>query len=187
MDLRKKIENYLPYNCEEDKDKEIMLKYMDLFPEVLTRNNEIGHFTSSCWIVNKERSKVLMVYHNIYESWSWAGGHADGDEDLLYVSLKEAKEETGLKNIEPLSSEIFSLEVMGVNGHMKKGKYVSSHIHLNVTYLLCADENDITHIKEDENSGVNWFQLDEAVSISNEPYMKKVYAKLNNKLRDFKF
>ncbi len=187
MDLRKKIENYLPYNCEEDKDKETMLKYMDLFHDVLTRNNEIGHFTSSCWIVNKERSKVLMVYHNIYDSWSWAGGHADGDEDLLYVSLKEAKEETGLKNIEPLSSEIFSLEVMGVDGHIKKGKYVSSHIHLNVTYLLCADENDITHIKEDENSGVNWFELDEAVSISNEPYMKKVYAKLNNKLRDFKF
>ena len=28
--LRKEIESYLPYNCEEEKDKEIMLKYMDL-------------------------------------------------------------------------------------------------------------------------------------------------------------
>lgn len=186
MDLRRKIENYLPCNCEEEKDKEIMIKYINTFDDVLTRNNEIGHFTSSCWIVNKDKTKVLMIYHNIYDSWSWTGGHADGDSDLLYVSLKEAKEETGLKNVTPLSEEIFSLEVLGVDGHMKKGKYVASHMHLNVTYLLCADENEMTHIKADENSGVKWFDLDEAVEASNEPYMKKIYGKLNKKLKDLK-
>lgn len=186
MDLRKKIENYLPYNCEEERDKEIMLKYMDTFDDVLTRSNEIGHFTSSCWIVNKDKTKVLMAYHNIYDSWAWTGGHADGDSDLLHVSLKEAKEETGLKNVEPLSDDIFSLEIMGVDGHMKKGKYVSSHIHLNLTYLLCADEKELTHIKADENSGVQWFELEEAVKASNEPYMKKIYSKLNKKLEDLK-
>ncbi|WP_434798598.1 NUDIX hydrolase [Terrisporobacter vanillatitrophus] len=186
MDLRRKIENYLPYNCEEEKDKEIMIKYINTFDDVLTRNNEIGHFTSSCWIVNKDKTKVLMIYHNIYDSWSWTGGHADGDEDLLYVSLKEAKEETGLKNVTPLSEEIFSLEVLGVDGHMKKGKYVASHMHLNITYLLCADENEVTHIKADENSGVKWFDLDKAVEASDEPYMKKIYGKLNKKLKDLK-
>ena len=81
---------------------------MDTFDDILTRKNDIGHFTASCWIVNKEKTKVLMVYHNIYDSWSWTGGHADGDEDLLRVSLKEAKEETGLKNVESLSNKIFS-------------------------------------------------------------------------------
>ena len=186
MNLKKEIENYLPYNCEEEKDKEIMIKYIDTFDDVLTRKNEIGHFTSSCWIVDKEKTKVLMIYHNIYDSWSWTGGHADGDCDLLHVSLKEAKEETGIKDVEPLSKEIFSLEVLGVDGHMKKGKYVSSHIHLNVTYLLCADENEALHIKADENSGVKWFELDEAVKVSNEPYMKKIYSKLNKKLEYLK-
>lgn len=186
MNLRKEIENYLPYNCEEKQDKEIMIKYMDTFDDVLTRNNEIGHFTSSCWIVNKEKTKVLMIYHNIYDSWAWTGGHADGDEDLLRVAIKEAKEETGLKNVIPLSDEIFSLEVLGVDGHIKNGKYVSSHMHLNITYLLCADENEATHIKHDENSGVKWFELDRAVEVSNEPYMKKIYSKLNKKLEDLK-
>lgn len=186
MDLRKEIEHYLPYNCEEEKDKEMILKYMDTFDDVLTRNNEIGHFTSSCWIVNKEKTKVLMAYHNIYDSWAWTGGHADGDGDLLHVSLKEAKEETGLKDVRPLSDEIFSLEVLGVDGHIKRGKYVSSHIHLNITYLLCADEKEMTHIKADENSAVKWFALDEAVIASNEPYMKKIYSKLNKKLEDLK-
>lgn len=182
MNLRRKIENYIPYNCEEEKDKEIMLKYMDTFDDVLTRDNEIGHFTSSCWIVNKDKTKVLMVYHNIYDSWSWTGGHADGESDLLKVSLKEAKEETGLVNVSPLYEDIFSIEVLGVDGHMKNGKYISSHMHLNLTYLLSADENEVTHIKADENSDVKWFELDEAVKVSNEPYMKKIYSKLNEKL-----
>ncbi len=182
MNLRRKIENYIPYNCEEEKDKEIMLKYMDTFDDVLTRDNEIGHFTSSCWIVNKDKTKVLMVYHNIYNSWSWTGGHADGESDLLKVSLKEAREETGLVNVDPLYEDIFSIEVLGVDGHMKNGKYISSHMHLNLTYLLSADENEVTHIKADENSDVKWFELDEAVKVSNEPYMKKIYSKLNEKL-----
>ena len=186
MNLRKEIENYLPYNNEEEKDKEVMLKYLDTFNDVLTRNNEIGHFTSSCWIVNKEKTKVLMIYHNIYDSWAWAGGHADGDEDLLNVSIKEAKEETGLKTVTPLSNEIFSLEVLGVNGHIKNGKYVSSHMHLNITYLLLADEKEDTHVKYDENSGVKWFELSKAVEVSNEPCMKKIYSKLNKKLEDLK-
>ena len=186
MSLKEKIENYLPYNIEEQKDKELILKYMDIFDDVLTRKNEIGHFTSSCWIVNKEKTKVLMVYHNIYDSWSWVGGHADGDDDLLHVSLKEASEETGLKNVIPLSKDIFSLEVLGVDGHMKKGVYISTHIHLYITYLLCANENDITHIKEDENSDVKWFELEEAIKASSEPHMKKIYNKLNNKLKNLK-
>lgn len=186
MSLKEKIENYLPYNIEEQKDKELILKYMDIFDDVLTRKNEIGHFTSSCWIVNKEKTKVLMVYHNIYDSWSWVGGHADGDDDLLHVSLKEASEETGLKNVIPLSKDIFSLEVLGVDGHMKKEEYISTHIHLNITYLLCANENDITHIKEDENSDVKWFELEEAIKASSEPHMKKIYNKLNNKLKNLK-
>ena len=186
MSLKERIENYLPYNIEEQKDKELILKYMDIFDDVLTRKNEIGHFTSSCWIVNKEKTKVLMVYHNIYDSWSWVGGHADGDDDLLHVSLKEASEETGLKNVIPLSKDIFSLEVLGVDGHMKKEEYISTHIHLNITYLLCANENDITHIKEDENSDVKWFELEEAIKASSEPHMKKIYNKLNNKLKNLK-
>lgn len=138
MSLKEKIENYLPYNIEEQKDKELILKYMDIFDDVLTRKNEIGHFTSSCWIVNKEKTKVLMVYHNIYDSWSWVGGHADGDDDLLHVSLKEASEETGLKNVIPLSKDIFSLEVLGVDGHMKKRRvYLYSHTFEYYLFTLC--------------------------------------------------
>ena len=107
MELRELIENYKPYNEQEKCDKELILEYMDTFDDVLTRDNKMCHFTASNWIVNKERTKVLMIYHNIYDSWAWTGGHADGDSDLLHVALKEANEETSLKNLKVLNDGIF--------------------------------------------------------------------------------
>ena len=81
-----------------------------------------------------------MVYHNIYDSWSWLGGTWRMERrDLLAVALREVKEEAGISYVRPVSEEIFSLESLTVDGHVKKGKYVSSHLHLNVTYLLEAD------------------------------------------------
>ena len=184
MDLREKIEKYVPYNEQEEKDKNTILKYMDAFEDTLTRNNEFGHFTASAWVVNKERTKVLMIYHNIYKSWAWTGGHADGESDLLSVAVREVKEETGVENVKVLDDDIFSLEIVCVNGHIKRGKYVSSHVHLNVTYLLEVDENETLRIKEDENSGVKWVPIDEVEVTSNERWVKSVvYRKLNEKLK----
>lgn len=141
--------------------------------------------TSSAFVLNKGRTKILMIYHKIYNSWAWVGGHSDGDSDLLYVAMKEAKEETGIKNVEPISKDIYSLELINVNGHEKREKYVGSHVHLNVTYLLEADENEEIHIKEDENSGVKWFQIDEILKVSSEPWMRdRVYAKVINKMKE---
>ena len=64
-DLKEKIEKYEPYNEQEKQDKEVMLEYINNFDNILTRDNKYGHFTASSWIVNKERNKVLMIYHNI--------------------------------------------------------------------------------------------------------------------------
>ena len=119
------IKNYKPYNEQEAKDKDLILKCINLHDDILTRENTIAHITSSGYIVNKSRTKVLMIYHNIYKSWAWTGGHADGDSDLLHVAIKEAKEETGLKNVTPVMTNILGLDVLNVNGHIKKGKYVS--------------------------------------------------------------
>lgn len=182
MNLRQQIEAYTPYNAQEEKDQELILHYMNTFENLLTRENEIAHFTASAWLVNPARTKVLMVYHNIYNSWSWVGGHADGEADLLKVAIKEAKEETGLTTVRVVKDDIYSLEILGVAAHEKKGKHVATHVHLNVTYLLEADEDELLHIKPDENSDIKWFGLEEAVAASTEPDLQAVYRKLNEKL-----
>ena len=148
-----------------------------------TRENEAAHLTASAWVVNGDRERVLMAYHNIYDSWSWLGGHADGERDLLAVAMREVREESGLARVAPVSEALFSLEILTVDGHEKRGRYVPSHLHLNLTYLLEADEHELLAVKPDENSAVAWFGREEAVEASSEPWFRaRVYSKLNAKL-----
>ena len=95
MSLRQDIYDYQPINEQEKADREVMLHFMAEHPDYLERSNKIAHFTASIWTVNEEYTRTLMVYHNIYDSWSWIGGHADGEEDLRSVALRELQEETG--------------------------------------------------------------------------------------------
>ena len=185
MKIQKNIENYSPWNEQEEVDKQIILRYLKEYPDIFYRENPIAHFSASSWIVNEERTKVLMVFHNLYQSFSWSGGHADGEENLLHVAIKEAKEETGICNIRPLLEDIYSMEILCVNGHQKKGKYVASHVHLNITYLLEGKEDDELQIKPDENSAVKWVELEKVTKICEEACMKPIYDKLNQKLKKY--
>lgn len=184
QELMNQIENYIPYNEQEEKDKALILEWIRQNENAFSRENKVAHMTASAWVVNPERDKVLMVYHNIYDSWSWLGGHADGETDLLSVALREVKEEAGITKVHPVSEKIFSLESLTVDGHVKKGAYVSSHLHLNATYLLEADSEEAVSIKADENSGVAWFSPEEALERSTEPwFVKRVYTKLIEKMK----
>lgn len=176
------IEQFIPSNGEEEKDKEVILKYINEFNDILKRDNEIIHVTSSGFVINKNKDKVLMVHHNIFNSWSLTGGHADGEENLLGVAISEIKEETGIKNIYPITNKIVSLDILPVFGHFRKGKYVSSHLHISVVYLVEADENEQVSIKPDENSAVKWIPFSEIEIHSNESHMKKIYNKIISKI-----
>lgn len=181
--LIRQIENYPPSNEQEEKDKALILGWISNNENAFSRENTVAHITASAWVVNKDRSKVLMVYHDIYNSWSWMGGHADGETDLLSVAIREVKEEAGISNVRPVSEEIFSLESLTVDGHVKKGNYVSSHLHLNITYLLEADSEEQVSVKADENSGVMWFSLEDALEKSTEPwFVEYIYSKLIKKM-----
>lgn len=175
------IKNYTSNIEQEMFDKKRILDAYDKYgKELFYRENEMMHFTSSSMIINKNRDKVLMVYHNIYDSYSWTGGHNDGDMNFLNVALKEAKEETSLSELKVLSDCPCSIEVLPVKAHVKRGKYVGAHLHLNVSFLFEADENAYVHIKEDENSRIKWIpikDLGKYISIS-DIEMLNVYRKI---------
>ena len=182
MDYKLSFENYIP-KCEQEKlDKKAILEFIERNDDSLERSNLVAHITSSAIITNKEMNKVLFAHHNIYNSWAWVGGHNDSDPDLLHVALKEAKEETGIVNIEQYDGEILCIDVIYVENHIKNGVYVPDHLHLNATFLLVGDEDDNLIVKEDENSGVRWFLISEVMTYINEERIKAVYQKAFNEI-----
>lgn len=183
MELLNQLEQYRPFNEQEARDREELLRRIRSGEELYTRDNTAAHFTASAWVVSPNRDQVLMAYHNLYDSWAWLGGHADGERDLLSVAMREVREESGLVQLRPVSRDIYSLEILTVNGHEKHGRYVSSHLHLNLTYLLEADPAAPLRCKPDENSRVGWFSLEDAIAASSEPWFRqRIYSKLNAKL-----
>ena len=186
MDLIAQLHAFWPWNAQERLDRAELLRRLESGEALYGRENPSAHLTASAWVVSPDRDRVLMAYHNLYDSWAWLGGHADGERDLLAVALREVREESGLENVRPVSPEIYSVEILTVDGHEKRGQYVSSHLHLNVTYLLEAHPADPVRCKPDENSRVAWFGLEEAVAASTEPWFReRIYTKLNGKLAGF--
>ena len=178
-DLKQQLLRFWPLCEQEERDRALILRCLDTMPDVFDRSNPIAHITASGWVVNADRSRVLMAYHKIYDSWAWLGGHADGERDLLRVAMREVCEESGLACVQAVSPQFFSIESLTVDGHWKRGQYISSHLHLNLTYLLQADDTLPLRAKEDENSGVRWFTPQQALQATNEPWFRdNIYAKL---------
>lgn len=184
MDYIRHIQAFQPVNDQEEQDKEVILNYIRQSPQnVLLRENQVAHITSSGFLMNEPLDKVLLVHHNIRNVWAWSGGHADGDEDLLHVAMKEASEETGVKNPKPLRREIISLDILPVFGHRRRGRYVNGHLHLSVAYILICDEGEAIRPKPDENTGVAWFSAADFTAENFDGSDVYLYNKLIRKAR----
>jgi len=185
MSLKSLVEAHIPFDEEEKSYQQSFLRFLNTFEEKdwATRDNLIGHLTSSAWVVNRERTKVLFAFHNIYKSWAWLGGHADGDLDLLHVAQKEAKEESGIQSVRPLLGKPLDLSVQTVLPHVKKGIFVPSHLHFNTLYLLEADEDEILQHQPDENADVAWLKNEELLGAVSEEFIKPTYQRIMNKIK----
>ena len=179
MDYIEEIRQFVPDCEQEEKDRGLMLEAWEVYGDaILERSCELFHLTASSMIFNRDRTKVLMAYHNIYQSWAWTGGHSDGERSGLVTALKEAREETGIHTIRPLQETVAALDILEVRRHIKRGKFVNAHLHFNLTYLCEADETEALQVCEGENSQVGWLAIDQLRQQVREAHMLPVYEKL---------
>lgn len=183
-DLKNLIERFEPFDDEERVWKEHFLNSLSENASLYRDDNEKEHITVSAWVVAPKKNKVLMAYHNIYQSFAWLGGHLEKGEDLYTAVLREVEEESGLKG-KLLSEEIFSIECLPVKAHIRRGELIQEHIHLNLTFLIEANPEEKLVVNEDENKALKWLTFEEVLRESKEPWMcEHVYKKLNNRLID---
>lgn len=185
QDWKKEVELYIPKDAREESEKREILTLMEREGDrLLLRECSYAHMTASSVIVNRNRTKMLMAFHKIYQSWAWTGGHADGDGDFEAVARREAQEETGIQNLKKLGAGAASLEVLPVWAHQKHGQMVASHLHLNISYLFEADDTLPLRIAENENSAVGWIPIAQLEEYVREKDMMPIYQKLLNRAND---
>ncbi len=183
--LYEEIEGFEPQNPDEECAKATLLALLTEHGEaMLCRDCPAGHITCSGFILSPDLQETLMAYHLIYQSVGWTGGHADGDADLLGVALREAREETSVTQIYPLTRRILSIDILPVPLHEKHGKPVPSHLHYNVTYGLLAPKGQHIAEKPDENRDVRWLRTEEIAAYCTEPQMLPIYEKLVARMRE---
>ncbi|MDR2107333.1 MAG: NUDIX hydrolase [Holosporaceae bacterium] len=153
QNLTEKLDRYYPKDNREKSDRIKILRFLRDHENCFERSLSVGHFTASCWLENRDGTKFLLTLHRKVKMWLQLGGHADGDPDLIRVALKEAREESGLKNIGLLSEEIFDVGVHPIPEY----KGTPAHYHYDVRFLMRAeDENETIQISE-ESEDLQWF------------------------------
>lgn len=180
--IPEEIHTYKPQNETERAAKGELLALWEQEGENLLFRPDHAHITVSAMVLNQNHDAILMAYHNIYQSLAWTGGHADGATDLLQKAMEEVREETGIEQLQPVSSTMLSLDALPVIAHVKRGKPVAAHVHYNVTYGFVASDRQELTVKADENSRVCWIPLDCWEEQCNEPHMIPVYHKVISRL-----
>ena len=135
-----------------------LLQHKDAFE----RHHLPGHITGSSWILDQSKQFVLLVHHGTLNRWLQPGGHADGEENVLNVALREAEEETGVQNFQSLQDKIFDLDIHPIPARAG----FSEHLHFDIRFLFQADKNEKV-IVSDESHDVAWIAIDQLEELTN--------------------
>jgi 8-oxo-dGTP pyrophosphatase MutT (NUDIX family) len=126
------------------------LTFLASDPDVFERSHAPGHFTGSAWLVSADGERVLLTHHRKLERWLQLGGHADGDRDLARVALREAEEESGLRDL-AVDPAIFDLDC-----HPIPARGIEpAHLHYDVRYVVRATGSE-AFAMSDESLELAW-------------------------------
>jgi ADP-ribose pyrophosphatase YjhB (NUDIX family) len=149
-----------------------MLEFINNYPNCFERSLEIGHITASAWILNKDRSKALLMHHAKLNKWLQLGGHCDGNSDALSASLKEAQEESGIQNIIPIQQHIFDIDIHKIPENKKE----KEHYHYDVRFLL-AVTTDEPLVQNSESKALAWISKNQCELPTNEQSVVRMFQK----------
>jgi 8-oxo-dGTP pyrophosphatase MutT (NUDIX family) len=98
-----------------------------------------AHVTGSAWVVSPDRESVLMLHHRKLDQWFQPGGHADGDNDVLRVALRETSEETGLDSahIRLIDDAVFDVDIHTILASDE----APCHEHIDIRFLVEIDDS----------------------------------------------
>lgn len=149
------LHRYVPLYPEEEEDKAHIIRFLENEPEAFERTLAKGHITASAWLLSRDGKQALLMLHRKLDKWLQLGGHCDGDSDVLSVAIKEAQEESGIREIVALSHDIFDIGVHLIPDNNKGEK---EHYHYDIRFLLQV-VSDEQVIQNAESKELRWIDM----------------------------
>ena len=165
------LKSYIPEDPTEVSFKKQFIEFVCQNKECFDRSLEIGHVTASCLLLNREGSHALLMHHFKLDNWFQLGGHCDGDSDVVAVAIKEATEESGIKNIQCINPSIFDIDIYLIPANAKD----KEHYHYDVRFLLQAFEDD-TVVQNKESKSLLWVAKEDPLPTDN-PSVHRMFKK----------
>ncbi|RME38704.1 MAG: NUDIX domain-containing protein [Planctomycetota bacterium] len=175
------LESHRPFDAHESRCLERILRFVRATPACFERSCREGHVTGSAWLIHPDGERVLLTHHRKLGGWLQPGGHADGDPDVLAVALREAREESGLSDIRPLSESIFDVDVHAIAARAGE----PAHLHYDVRFLLQAGDDRI-RIGE-ESLDLRWFTPEELDRLEVDDSVRRMRRKWRSTPRPIPF
>lgn len=170
---------YKPDSAEQKHWSDIRALVERFGPSCFYRNHfDPGHITGSGLLLSADGKRVLMNHHKFLNIWICFGGHADGEQDVLNVALREVIEESGIESVEPITGKIFDLDVHDIPAN--PNKLEPPHKHFDIRYLFrvtnFANEN---FVESEESRGLRWCNYGEAKELASpqDPSMHRLLDK----------
>jgi 8-oxo-dGTP pyrophosphatase MutT (NUDIX family) len=136
------------------------------------RSLSIGHLTGSAWILNRERTHALLTHHRKLDLWVQLGGHVEEDADMLSAAWREAREESGLPNVHPMTEKIFDVDIHRIPPR----KDEPEHFHYDIRYIFSADPNSDLTISP-ESKTLAWVSLEKISELTREESILRMIRK----------
>ena len=176
MPLQQILSRHEPSDEAEADDLARIRAFVDLHPQPFDRAIAQGHLTASAMVLTRDGQRVLLLFHAKLRRWLQPGGHAEpGETQGEAVALREALEETGLSGLElhpdaprPLDVDVHDIPARGDE---------PAHEHLDLRYLVVADDAAAIRPAEGETTRVHWFTWDELAALDLDHGLRRALTK----------
>ena len=166
------LDNHQPADAHEAQMLDDIKTFVRQYDNFHSRQQLAGHLTGSAWVISEDRSHALLTYHGKLDLWVQLGGHCEEDADMLSAAWREAREESGLANVRPLSDRIFDVDVHAIPASPKE----PAHFHYDIRFLFEADRT-APLVVSSESKDLAWVEMEKIAELTSEESVLRMVRK----------